>query len=115
MHNDSTIKDAVLEELAWEPSVTPAHIGVAVHDGVVTLNGHVSSYAQKHAAEVAIWRVKGVTAVAEAIEVRLPSDVKHGDEEIAAAAVVQLRWNSLVPKDAVRVTVQNGWVTLPDR
>src|SRR4051812_8100528 len=33
----------VLEELKWEPSVNPAHIGVSVKDSVVTLTGHVSS------------------------------------------------------------------------
>jgi len=112
MNTDLELKEAVLEELAWEPSVTPAHIGVAVHNGVVTLSGHVASFTQKRDAEVATWRVKGVKAIAEELEVRLPSDINRGDEEIATAAVSQLRWNSLVPRDAVKVTVQQGWLTL---
>lgn len=112
MNTDNELKDAVLEELAWEPSVTPAHIGVSVHDGVVTLNGHVSTFAQKRAAEAATWRVKGVKAVAEEMEVQLPTEIRRGDEEIAAAAVAHLQWSSLVPKDAVKVTVQDGWITL---
>ena len=52
----------------------------------MTLTGHVASLVEKHAAEVAARRVKGVKAVAEEIEVRLPSDAERNDEEIAAAA-----------------------------
>jgi osmotically-inducible protein OsmY len=112
MNKDNELKDLVLEELAWEPSVTPAHIGVSVHGGVVTLNGHVNNFAQKRAAETAAWRVKGVKAVAEEMEVRLPSQYTYGDEEIAATAIAQLKWNALVPKDAVKITVQKGFITL---
>ena len=89
-----------------------SHIGVTAHAGVIALSGHVESFVEKHAAETAARRVKGVTAVAEEIEVRLPFDVRRGDEEIAAAAVERLGWDVSVPKDAVKVSVENGWVTL---
>ncbi|MCW1919950.1 BON domain-containing protein [Rhodobacter sp. KR11] len=112
MSDDTHLKQAVLDELKWEPSVNAAHIGVTAKDGVVTLMGSVSTYAEKHGAETAALRVKDVKAVAEEIEVKLPSDVKHGDAEIAAAAVDRLAWNTSVPKDAVKVTVNKGWVTL---
>jgi osmotically-inducible protein OsmY len=112
MGNDSKLKKAVLEELSWEPSVTAAHIGVAAHDGVITLSGHVGSYAEKHAAEVAAGRVKGVRAVAEEIEVQLPSQTTRTDEEIAAAAIQRMMWDSSIPDDAVKVKVEKGWVTL---
>ncbi len=39
---DSALKEAVLAELAWEPSVTAAHIGVTARDGVVTLSGQAA-------------------------------------------------------------------------
>jgi osmotically-inducible protein OsmY len=74
MSRDSQLQQAVLDELAWEPSVVAAHIGVAAASGVATLSGHVASYAAKHAAEAATRRVKGVKAVAEELEVRLPMD-----------------------------------------
>jgi len=86
MSKDSQLQQAVLAELEWEPSVNPAHIGVTANAGVVTLTGHVEDYMQKHAAETAAGRVKGVKAVAEELEVKLPFDVKRGDEAIAAAA-----------------------------
>ena len=112
MTQDSQLQQSVLAEFNWEPSVTAGHIGVTANAGVVTLSGHVDSYAQKHAAETAARRVKGVKAVAEEIEVRLPFETKRSDEEIAAAAIERLSWNVSVPRDGVRVTVEKGWVTL---
>jgi osmotically-inducible protein OsmY len=112
MSQDTQLQQAVLDELSWEPSVVAAHIGVAAASGVVTLSGHVASYAAKHAAEAATRRVKGVKAVAEELEVRLPMDTKRSDEAIAAAAVDRLAWDVSVPRDSVKVSVEKGWVTL---
>jgi osmotically-inducible protein OsmY len=109
---DSDLQYAVLAEFNWEPSVNGAHIGVAAQRGVVTLTGHVSTFAEKHAAEAAARRVKGVIAVAEEIEVRLPFDTQRDDEDIAAAAVDRIDWDATVPSDAVKVQVEAGWVTL---
>lgn len=113
-HNasDAAVKAAVLEELSWEPSVAAAHIGVTARAGVVTLTGNVRSYAEKHAAERAAQRVKGVKAVAEEVEVRLPFEFRRRDEEIAAAAVGQLAWDAMVPSDLIGVKVEEGVVTL---
>ena len=87
MSEDSKLKDAVLAELAWEPSVTAAHIGVTAKDGIISLSGRVQRFAEKHAAQAAALRVKGVKGVAEEIEVKLPVDVIRGDDDIARAAV----------------------------
>ena len=110
--SDSALRQDIIDELDFEPSVKAAHIGVAVDSGVVTLSGHVCSYAEKLAAEQAAKRVKGVKAIAQEIEVRYPSDLKTADDEIAKRAVNILRWSAVVPQDAVQVKVQDGWVTL---
>jgi len=112
MLDDKQLKQAVLDELNWDPRVNSAHIGVAVKDGVVTVSGHVERYGDKSAAESAVRRVRGVKAIAEEIEVRLPFDVRRGDEEIAAAAVNRLKWDASLPESAITVKVENGWVTL---
>ena len=83
MSEDRELQEAVMAELGWEPSVEAAHIGVTANAGVVTLTGHVQSFAQKVAAERAAARVKGVRAVAEDIEVKLPYDIRRADEDIA--------------------------------
>ena len=112
MNHDQQLKTDVLAELDWEPSVTPAHIGVTAKNGVVTLLGHVGSYAEKYAAEQAAYRVKGVKAVAEELKVELLDHFKRTDEDIAAAAVGRIEWSVAVPNDAIKVKVENGWVTL---
>lgn len=112
MSQNDKLQEAVLAELRWEPSVTAAHIGVAANAGVVTLTGHVDNLMEKLAAEAAARRVKGVKAVVEEIEVRLPFDVRRTDEDIAAAIIERLAWDVSVPRDTVKVKVESGWVTL---
>ena len=112
MSNDTQLQQAVLAEFQWEPSVEAAHIGVTAKDGVVTLTGHVESFTRKLAAESAARRVKGVKALAEEIEVRLPFGVKRGDDDIAAAALDRLAWDASVPQGAVTAKVEKGWVSL---
>jgi osmotically-inducible protein OsmY len=109
---DIQVQRAVLDELAFEGRLQPNEIGVAVKNGVVTLTGWVDSYATKWAAEEAAFRVPGVQAVANDIEVRLPIASERTDADIAAAAVRALEWDTLVPADRIRVSVSKGWVTL---
>jgi osmotically-inducible protein OsmY len=109
---DSQIQSEVLTELKWEPRVQASEIGVAVKDGVVTLTGWVDSYSKRWAAEEAAHRVRGVKAVANDIEVRLPTDSERTDPEIAAAAVRALQWDALLVPENIEVTVSKGWVTL---
>jgi osmotically-inducible protein OsmY len=112
MITDHQLQQHVVEELEFEPQVDAAHIGVTAKNGVVTLTGFVSSYAEKVAAEAAVRRVTGVKAIAEEIAVRLPNDKKWADDEIAERAVSILRWDDAVPNDRIQVKVENGIVTL---
>jgi osmotically-inducible protein OsmY len=112
MKSDSELQRSVLDELLWEPRVNAAYIGVAVKDGVVTLSGHVPSYAEKCAAEQAAKRVSGVQAVANELDVKLPDSSKRTDEDIATAAVNELKSNTWVPADRIKVTVSNSWIKL---
>ncbi len=106
---DEQIQREVMAELKWEPRVVPNEIGVAIKDGVVTLSGWVDSYLKRWAAEEAAHRVRGVTAVANEIEVRLPSSAERTDADIATAAVRALEWDAFVPVDKLDVTVSKGW------
>lgn len=109
---DERIQQEVLDELWWDAPVQPHEIGVMVKDGVVTLTGWVDSYTKKWAAEQAAHRVRGVKAVANDIEVRLPTSAERTDADIAAAAVKALEWDEFVPDENIEVTVEKGWVTL---
>jgi osmotically-inducible protein OsmY len=110
--SDAQIQSDVLAELKWEPRVQPNEIGVVVKDGVVTLTGWVDAYTKKWAAEDAAHRVRGVKAVANDIEVRLPASDERTDADLAAAVVRALEWDAFVPVDKLEVTVSKGWVTL---
>ena len=109
---DEQIQREVLAELAFDPRVRASEIGVAVKDGVVTLTGWVDSYAKRWAAEEAAHRVRGVRAVANDIEVRLPGAAERTDADIAAAAVRALEWDAPLPLGQLDITVSQGWVTL---
>jgi osmotically-inducible protein OsmY len=109
---DAGIQRDVLDELKWDARVQPNEIGVAVKDGIVALTGWVDSYTKRWAAEEAALRVRGVKAVANEIEVRLPSASERTDVDIAAAALRALEWDAFIPADRVKVTVSKGWVTL---
>lgn len=106
------LRQDILDELEFEPSVNAAHIGVAVDTGVATLSGHVESYAEKLAAVAATRRVRGVSAIADEIEVRYPSKKKTADDEIAKRAVDILGWDTRVPSGSIQITVRDGWITL---
>ena len=112
MKTDSDLKRDVTAELAWDPAVKATAIGVAVKDGVVTLTGHLETFAEKHAASRAVRRVAGVKAIALEIDVKLSPGHKRSDTDIAESAEQALKWNTLVPLNAIRLTVDHGWVTL---
>jgi osmotically-inducible protein OsmY len=110
--DDKALRQMAIDELEFEPSVDAAHIGVAVEQRVVTLTGHVGSYAEKIAAELAVRRVKGISGIAEEIEVRYPGSNPIADDEIAKRCLNVLAWDVFLPKDAAQVKVEGGWVEL---
>jgi osmotically-inducible protein OsmY len=112
MKSDQQIQKDVLAELAWESCVNATHIGVEVDHGVVTLSGHVESFAEKWGAERATKRVSGVRAVAIEMDVKLKDASKRTDSDIALSAVNALEWQSNVPKNAIQISVENATITL---
>lgn len=68
--SDSEIQRHVESELFACPGVDETDIEVTVIGGQVTLSGYALSSLDKYGAEDAVKRVPGVTAVANAIQVR---------------------------------------------
>jgi osmotically-inducible protein OsmY len=112
MKTDAQLKKDVTAELEWDPSINASHVGVAANDGVVTLTGHLETFAEKYAIERAVQRVQGVKAIAVELDVKLEPGHKRSDSEIAQAAESALKWHSLVPTDRIQVKIEKGWVTL---
>ena len=112
MRLDSDIKRDVEDELRWDPDIDPTDIGVAVHNGIVTLAGFVRSYAQRTEAERDAKRVAGVVGVANDIEVRLPVLDQRPDPEIARDAASALKAELPYSSENIKVVVRDGWLTL---
>jgi osmotically-inducible protein OsmY len=112
MKTDAQLKSDIEAELEWEPSINAAHVGVAVDKGIVTLTGHLETFAEKFAIDRVVSRIAGVQAVAVELDVKLAAGHVRSDTEIAASAEAALRWNTMVPADKIRLKVEKGWVTL---
>ncbi|KQT56134.1 ornithine aminotransferase [Methylobacterium sp. Leaf456] len=110
--DDTLLRQHILDELDFDPSVGAAHIGVAVDDGVVSLSGCVGTYAERIAAEKVVQRVRGVRAITEALEVRGPDTERTGDVEIAGRVLNVLAWDSRIQAHGIQVKVELGAVTL---
>lgn len=111
MKSDIELQRDVLDEVLLEPSVYAPEIGVIVDDGIVMLTGSVDNLPAKWGAEKAALRVSGVKAVANDIEVKLSTDNRRSDQDIAHAASFALEWNIVLPKN-LQVVVEDGWITL---
>jgi osmotically-inducible protein OsmY len=112
MRSDAEIERDVKEELDWDPDLDATDIAVSVRNGVVTLTGFVRSYTDKYEAEAAAKRVAGVRAVANDIEVRMPSVDERPDPEIARDAVAAIKSQLPISSENIKAVVKNGWVTL---
>ena len=112
MRSDSDIRRDVEDELRWDPDIDATDIAVNVNNSVVTLAGFVRSYMQKYQAETDAKRVAGVVAVANDIEVRLPSIDQRPDPDIARDAVARIKSELPYSWEKIRVVVKNGWLTL---
>jgi osmotically-inducible protein OsmY len=110
MKDDEQLRRDVLAELEYDPSIDARKIGVAVEDGIVTLSGEVSTFAEKWNAERAVERVEGVRGIVNKIEVKIVGD--YSDADIAREAADALRWNLMVPPGKVIPKVENGYITL---
>jgi len=110
--SDAQLKLDVMAELDWDPSIDATRIGIEVRNGVVTLAGHVDTFAEKWDAERAAQRVDGVQALAVEIDVALPGSSMRTDSDIAQAAQNVLLWTATIPGEAIKVMVEGGWISL---
>lgn len=112
IRTDHSLQKAVQSELEWTPDVDAAGLGVAVDDGVVTLSGEVSGYAERSAAKRAAERVQGVTTVVDDMTTH-PTGATwiRSDVDVAKAVQVALELPVTVPP-TVKAEVREGVVTL---
>ena len=110
--SDRDLRQRIDAELSQHPSLDREALRFAVHEGVVTLHGHVPSYAQKQAVEDILCPLSGVKGVANELEVRLPPEHQRRDAVLAEVAMNELRHTVQIPTDALHVEVEDGCISL---
>lgn len=85
-------------------------IEIAVKDGVVTLNGQVTSLSHQRLAGVLAWWVPGSRDVINGLEIVPPEE--DNDDEVTEAVRVVLEKDRFVIADHIRVSTRNRVVTL---
>jgi osmotically-inducible protein OsmY len=109
--SDHQVKEAIIEELDWMPSIQADRIGVAINDGAVTLSGQVQTYPERRAAVQAAFRVRGVIAVDDEIKVH-NTWAPRADADIAREASELLERTPMAPVGSVKAVVHDHFVTL---
>jgi osmotically-inducible protein OsmY len=115
LRGDKDIATQIMAELRWDPGVSADQVGVLASYGSVVLSGFVDGYSDWWTAGRIASQVRGVRAVDNRIEVRLPRDRVRADHAILADCARALDESALGPVDPIQVRVENGWVTLDGR
>ena len=103
----------IMEKLEFEPGLDASKINISAKDsGVVVLGGEVTSYAEKHIAEQALQKIKGINGIADELRVNLASNYVRSDLDIMKSAINALEWNFFVPAEKIKLVVEKGYLTL---
>ncbi len=111
MKSDLEIQHDIAQELTLDPRVTNENISASVKDGIVTLRGKVPHFFEKSIVESVVWRINGVRAIADEIQVKLPGSYEKSDYDIARAALQAIE-SRFAATESLRLTVDSGWITL---
>jgi osmotically-inducible protein OsmY len=109
---DSELHRRVLSRLESISDLSKQEIGIAVHDGVVTLSGRTDTYEHKFVVEQTVARIPGITALAIDLRVGRPRSHELTDTEIAHALADILQWSLTSRGEGIVGKVERGWVTL---
>lgn len=112
LENELELKKAVLEELKYESNIKDSNIGISVNDDIVSLNGSVSTYADKLTVESVAKRLAGGRSFKDDVIVKIPESSRRTDHAIANSALDAIKWITTVPENTVKISVLDGWISL---
>ena len=108
--SDSEIRRAVLRKLSEHPRVETFEIEISVQEGTVLLSGQVDHLKAKQSAQWLARNTSGVWRVKNHLRVR-PDDMPS-DPSIVLDVRSAIKRNPLLGNDQIKVSVDNGKVTL---
>jgi osmotically-inducible protein OsmY len=110
--DNTTLQQAVRDELAADPRIDHREVAVSVtDDGIVNLRGTVGSLRQRREAAEAAERVYGVQEVKNNLDVRPLIGDRREDAVLRGEVLQALTLNSLLPS-GIDAKVKDGIVTL---
>ncbi|HYK82163.1 MAG TPA: BON domain-containing protein [Gemmatimonadales bacterium] len=109
---DSELEREVWQELACQVALDASSITISVTDRAVILGGTVGTYPEKLVAQRAAQFVHGLRGIANEIVVAVAAAHEKTDRALTQAVRHALKWDVVVPADAVTATVSEGCVTL---
>ncbi len=112
MKDNNQLYEDIREKLDFEPSIDPRNLTYSVDNGVVTINGSLSSYIEKQAVKRAVYSVLGVKGIADETIIEHRSASQPNDKDIVTAVTRVLDWEGTLGGSDIKVTVENGIVTL---
>lgn len=112
MIDDFQLRQSVLNELHWDTHFDATNVSVTTNSGAVTLSGHVKSFSELFGVREAVRRIHGVMAIADEMQVQLPSDCVQDDTEVAKSIAQMLQINVISNRHSIKPLVRKGVVTL---
>jgi osmotically-inducible protein OsmY len=113
MKTDLQLKQEVMDLLELEAKIDPSKVGVSVENGVVTLKGSMESDEDRASTERAVRLIKGLRGmVDDELRVQTARCPRPNDTELQAAAGEAIQWLTTVPRETIKVTARDGWLTL---
>ncbi len=113
MKSDLQLREDVLSCLELEARIDPAQLAVSVADGVVTLKGKMETEEDRASTERALRIIKGVKGlVDDDLQVQSVRRGRPNDAQIQQAAEEAIQWLTTIPREAIKVTARDGWLTL---
>jgi osmotically-inducible protein OsmY len=107
----SQLEQDVMDQLRGDASIDASRIKVSADGNNVVLSGVVDSLHQKMRAREDASRLTGVHEVHDELVVN-KSHNRVSDADLKATAQAGLDANGLVPKGALEVEVDDGWITV---
>ena len=108
---DDDLKSHVAAELSWDPQVDSEAIEISAVSGTVPRSVTVPSLRLRRAAGMAAARVRGVTRVANELQVQVPDPDRRDDEDLRGDVLEALMLDCSVPM-TVDAQAQDGLVIL---
>ena len=89
-----------------------ADVHIEVFDGVIALSGTVETVRDRQAIEAEVLKVPAAVAIVQEIETTLPVKQDPLPTELARDAINELRGDTDLLSDGLKVVVEHGWLRL---